>query len=40
MRSKEYFEKEKEFLDLIYKNEGKLYSKSQIHGNIKVTQEI
>jgi len=40
MVSKEYFEKEKEFLDLIYKNEGKLYSKSRIYGNIKVTPEI
>lgn len=38
--SRKYFEKEKEFLDLINKNEGKLYSKSQIYGRLKITPEI
>ena len=40
MESKKYFEKEEEFLKLLYEKEGKLYSKSRIFANVKITPEL
>jgi hypothetical protein len=40
MDSKNYFEKETEFLETLLKNEGKIYSKSRIFAKVKITPEI
>jgi hypothetical protein len=40
MEPKKYFEKEEEFLNLLYEKKGKLYSKSRIFANVKITPEL
>lgn len=40
MESKKFFEKEDEFLKLLYDREIKLYSKSRVYANIKISPEL
>jgi hypothetical protein len=40
MEPKKFFEKEDEFLKLLYDREGKLYSKSRIFPNVKISPEL
>jgi len=40
MESKKFFEKEDEFLKLLYDRVGKLYSKSRIFANVKISPEL
>jgi hypothetical protein len=40
MNNKEYFDKEKEFLKLIYDKHGVLLSKSRIQGELNISPEL
>jgi len=40
MESKKFFEKEDEFLKLLYEKEGKLYSKSRVFAKVKISPEL
>ena len=40
METKKFFEKEDEFLKLLYDKEGKLYSKSRIFARVKISPEL
>jgi hypothetical protein len=40
METKKFFEKEDEFLKLLYDKEGKLFSKSRIFARVKITPEL
>jgi hypothetical protein len=40
METKKFFEKEDEFLKLLYDKDGKLYSKSRIFARVKISPEL
>ena len=40
MEKKDYFEKENEFLTMLYERESKLYSKNRIFATLNITPEV